>query len=81
MLVANEKPTGTNYTATVALLIVAFVFIPVILITSRPISYFSLAGAIVCSLVCISLARSNWTKFSQVSIPSIVDQGRRKNEQ
>lgn len=81
MLVANEKPTGTNYTATVALLILAFVFIQVILISSRPIGYVSLSGAIICSLVCISLARSNWTKFSQLSIPSIADQGRRQNEQ
>lgn len=81
MLVANERPTGTNYTATVALLILAFIFIPVILITSRPISYFSLAAAIICSVVCISLARSNWTKFSQLSIPSIADRETRKNEQ
>ncbi len=36
MVVANEKPTGTNYTATAALLILAFFFIPAVLIVSRP---------------------------------------------
>jgi uncharacterized membrane protein YhaH (DUF805 family) len=73
MLVANEKPTGTNYTTTAALLILAFVFIPAVLIVSRPSGDASLSAAIACSLVCIALARINWTKFSQLSIASIAD--------
>ena len=75
MLVANEKHTGTNYTATVALLIVAFIFIPAILIVSRPFGNVSLALAIACSVICIGLARMNWMKSSQLSISSIAGPG------
>ena len=71
MLVANEKSTGTNYTATAALLIVAFVFIPAILIASRPIGDFSLAAGIIGSVICIGLARRNWMRSSHLSTSSI----------
>jgi hypothetical protein len=72
MLVANEKPTGTNYTATAALLVLAFIFIPAVLIASRPFGDVSLSAAIGCSAICIGLARMNWKKSSQLSISSIV---------
>ena len=75
MLVANEKSTGTNYTATTALLILAFIFIPAVLIFSRPFGYVSLSAAIVCSTICIALARINWMKSSQLSISPIAHQG------
>lgn len=71
MLVANEKSTGTSYTGTAALLILACVFIPAILIASRPIGYFSLAAGIIGSVICIGLARRNWMRSSQLSISSI----------
>lgn len=73
--VATEKPTGTNYTATAALLILAFIFIPAVLIVSRPFGDVTLAAAIGCSLICIGLARRNWMKFSRLSIASITDRG------
>jgi hypothetical protein len=75
MSVANEKSTGTNYTATAAWLILAFIFVPVVLIASRPFGDVSLAAAIACSLICIGLARMNWMNFSQLSIASISDRG------
>lgn len=77
MLVANEKPTGTSYTATAALLILAFVFIPAILIASRPTGYFLPAAGIIGSVICIGLARMNWMKSSQLSISSITNSGER----
>ena len=77
MLVANEKPTGTNYTATAALLLLAFVFIPAILIASRPIGDFSFAAGIIGSVICVGLARRNWLRSSQLSISSIADSRKR----
>jgi hypothetical protein len=79
MPVANEKPTGTNYTAAAALLILALIFIPAVLIVSRPFGDMSLFAAIGCSAICIALARNNWTKSSQLSIPSIADLGRKQS--
>lgn len=76
MAVANEKPTGTSYTAPVALLILAFIFIPAVLIFSRPFGDLALAVAIACSAICIGLARTNWMKSSQLSIASISDRGK-----
>lgn len=76
MPVANEKPTGTNYTATAALLILAFIFIPAFVIASRPIGDIALAMAIICSTFCIWLARVNWMKSSQLLISSIAHQRR-----
>lgn len=77
MLVANEKPTGTSYTATAALLILALVFIPAILIASRLIGDFSLAVAIAGSVICLGLARMNWMRLSKLAISSIIDSGKR----
>jgi hypothetical protein len=75
MLFANGKPAGTSYTATAALLILAFIFIPAALIVSRPFGNFALAAAIACSVICIGLARMHWMKSSRLSIGSIVDRG------
>ena len=74
MLVANEKPTGTSYTTTGALLLLAFIFIPAVLIASRPLAYAPLLAAIVCSAICTALAWVNWTKSSELSISSIAYQ-------
>ncbi len=74
MFDAQQNSTGTGYTATAALLFLAFVFIPVILMVSRPFGYFALALAIGCSALC---AISAWTlskKSSRRSIPSIATQ-------
>jgi hypothetical protein len=73
----DEKTTGINYTAVAALLILAFIFIPAVLIVSRPFRDVSLLAAIGCSVICVGLARSSWRKSSQLSIPSIAERGRR----
>jgi len=75
MSVANERSTGTSYTATAALLIPAFIFIPAALIVSRPFGDAALAAAIACSLISVGLARMNWMKFSPFSVSSIAVRG------
>ncbi|HYL34648.1 MAG TPA: hypothetical protein VEV17_01905 [Bryobacteraceae bacterium] len=74
MFDAQQKSTGTGYTATAALLSMAFIFIPAILMVSRPFGYFALALAIGCSALCATLAWMLWRKFSRRSIPSIAIQ-------
>lgn len=72
MFDSQQKPTGRAYTGTVALLAVAFIFIPALLAASRPLEPLSFAFAVFCSAVCVALAWVNWKRFSQLSIPSIV---------
>ena len=71
MLDPHQKPTGTQYTTTVALLVVAFIFIPAVLFASRPLGYLSASLALACSVMCVALARLYWKKHSQVTIPSL----------
>jgi hypothetical protein len=75
MFASGQKATGTEYTATVAFLVVAFLFSPAILFFFRPLGYLSVSLAIGCSALCVALALVNWKKASQLTIPSIEDQG------
>ena len=68
---SHQKSTGTGYTAIVGFLIMGLVFIPAVLIMSRPSGYVAWALAIACSAVCVTLAWVNWKTSSQLSIPSI----------
>jgi hypothetical protein len=70
----GHKPTGTGYTRTAALVVVAFVFSPAALFFTRPLGYLSVSLAIACSVICIALARFNWKRNSQLSMPSIAIQ-------
>lgn len=67
----HQKSTGTQYTLTVALLLVAFVFSPAILAASRPVGYLSVTMALVCSGLCAALAMLSWKRHSQLTIPSM----------
>jgi hypothetical protein len=60
---ASEEKSRTP--KTVALLAVAFIFIPGLLVMSRPFGYVSLGLAIACSGLCVVMARVNWKKSSQ----------------
>ncbi len=71
-----QKSTGITYTTTVALIVVAFVFSPAVLIMSRPVGYLSVWLAIGCSALCVAMACVTWRKFSRLSIPSIATQDR-----
>jgi len=65
------KSTGTPYTITIALLAVALIFVPAVLIVSRSYGYVSLSLGIAASLCSVALAGILWKKSSQLSIPSI----------
>ena len=75
MFDSNQKSTGTRYTTTVGLLIMAFIFCPAVLVASRPVGYVFLSLAIACSVLCVILAWVNWKKSSRLTIPSIAIQG------
>ena len=71
MLESNQKDTGTQYTGTATLLVVALLFIPAALIFSRPVGYLSAVLAAGGSAFCIILAWINWRKHSQLTMPSL----------
>jgi len=75
VLSPSQMPTGTTHTTTVALLMMAFLFIPALVFVSRPIAYESLWFAIAASLLCAILAGLNWARLSNLTIPTIA--GRR----
>jgi len=71
MFDSSLKSTGHDYTVTVALLAIAFVFSPAVLLSSRPIGYWSLGFAVVCSASAAIWAWVHWKRSSRLSIPSI----------
>jgi hypothetical protein len=71
MFDSHLKSTGRDYTVTVALLAVAFIFSPAVLIASQPFGYWLLSSAIACSAISGTWAWVHWKKSSQLSIPSI----------
>jgi hypothetical protein len=71
MLDIQQKYAGTRYTATVALLLVAFVFTPAILMLSRPFGYVAPSLAAACSALCVVFAWVNWKRHSELTIPSM----------
>ena len=73
----HQKSTGTGYTSTVALLAVAFIFVPMGLIISRPVSYVWISLAVICSGLCVTFAWTSWKKSSQLTMPSIVSRPER----
>lgn len=77
MLDIQQKPTGRDYTSTICLLALAFVFSPAVLIATRPMGYVSMSIAAVCSVTCASLAWMRWRRSSELSILSIAYQGTR----
>ena len=74
MFDSGQKSTGTRYTTTVALLIMAFIFCPAVLIASSPVGYVPLSLVIACGALCVMLAWVNWKKSSRLTIPSITIQ-------
>jgi hypothetical protein len=68
---SQQKYTGTRYTTTVALLIVAFVFSPAVLMLSRPFGSVATSIAVACSALCVAFAWVNWKRHSELTILSI----------
>jgi hypothetical protein len=68
---SHLRPTGRDYTPTICLLALAFVFSPAVLIASRPLGYWSVSMAILCSVTCSALAWMRWKRSSLLTIASI----------
>lgn len=78
MFDSSQKQTGTNYTSTVALLIVAAFFGPALWVVSGPMGYPSLILVISVSSLFAALAWVSWKKVSQLTMPSIESPGARR---
>ena len=70
---SQQRYTGTDYNSTVALVIVALVFSPALLVLSSPFGNASVYASAAFSAMCLVLAWANWKKRSALTIPSIVD--------
>ncbi len=57
---------------TVTLLVMALVASPAVLFASKPFDYPSVLAALTFSAICIALAWNQWTKHSDLTIPSIL---------
>jgi hypothetical protein len=68
---SHQKSTGTQYVITVALLSVACVFSPALLLVSRNFGPGSVWLAVACSTLCAGLAWFNWKNRSELTIPSL----------
>ena len=68
---SQGRYAGTRYTVGVAMLVVACVFSPAVLLLSRPAGYVAPAMALACSISCVAFAFINWKKHSELTIPSI----------
>ena len=64
--------SGFDYTPTVALVVFALVFSPALVALSGPVSEVSITAALAFSASCLVLARLLWTRFSTLSIASVV---------
>jgi hypothetical protein len=71
MFESTQKNTGTEYTATVTLLLMAFVASPGALFVSSPFGYPSLILALIFSATCSALAWNQWKRHSAMTIPSL----------
>jgi hypothetical protein len=70
LFVSSRKATGTSYTATVALIVAALIFSPVLLLMSGRTGYGSILVAFAFSVICLLLAWFKWNR-SQLTIASI----------
>ena len=70
MFDTDRKSTGSHYTTTVALLVMAFIFSPALLVVSRPLGFVSVTLALAFSMLCVAFAWGNWRKHSPVPIPA-----------
>lgn len=66
----QEKETGTQYTLTVALLVCAFVFSPMLFLMNGQYGWRFISMMLVCSACCSVLARMSWKRHSHLTIPS-----------
>lgn len=74
MFDSNQKPTGTQYTGTVALLVLAVTAPAAALLISPSIGHVLVLMALAMSGACLGLAWLQWKWRSELTIPSIAVQ-------
>lgn len=72
MLQIQERSTGTRYSILVTLLLIAYVYTPLVLLATRPVGYASLSLAFAFGILCTALGWFEWRKRSDLSILSVV---------
>lgn len=72
MFRSGQDPVHDRYTATIALLLLAFIASPVVLFASRPSGYLPFAGALAFSAVSTGIAWIQWKWHSVSAVPSII---------
>ena len=77
MFETQQIATGTRYTMTVALIVVAFIMIPAVMILSSPFGYVAIWLSLSCSVLCVGLAWVVWKRHSQLTMPSIANRDSR----
>ncbi len=73
MFLANQKSTGTCYTTTVTLLVMALVFCPALLALARPIGTFAAYLLASASVLCLGLAWLSWKRYSSLTLPTLAE--------
>lgn len=70
MFQTNQKPSGQDYTATVAFVVIAVAVSPALLLLSHPFGVMHVLAASVLSAVSLAVARNSW-KHSELTIPTM----------
>jgi hypothetical protein len=73
MFDAYQKSTGREYTATIAWLAIAVIFIPAVVLAVHP-RYLSLIVAFIGSMGCVVMSWVSWTRSSKLTIPTLAVQ-------
>jgi hypothetical protein len=67
----SPNTAGTTQTTAIPWLVIAFIFIPAVLILSRSFGYLPLSVAIACSMTCLAVAWVNWRKYLRLTMRSV----------
>ncbi|MBI2686607.1 MAG: hypothetical protein HYX27_09850 [Acidobacteria bacterium] len=78
MFSVQERSIGTKYTQTVTLLLLAFVFVPALVLITGPGGYGSMTTAMAGSALLIAWAGHTWRNQSNLTISSIAAAPRRR---
>lgn len=71
MFESHQTIVGTQYTTTVALLVVALVFCPLMLLVGWPVGVLSAALTLLCSMACVVLAWVSWKFNSKLTMTTV----------
>lgn len=79
MLSSSQRYSGTNYTTTCTLLVLALVVVPVVLFASSPFGGIAVSMAALATAACLGFAWRSWRQTSELSVPTITGVPRGRN--